>query len=88
MADRTPEVMSNLVRILTTPDDLADLTPEEVIAAMRAGREAKKNAERWGAAELRRRGWTVEQIGEALGVHKSQPSRWLSARDEPDDIEQ
>ena len=81
MADQTPEVLSALVRLMTNPDDLSGLTDEELVRAMREARESKKVAEVWGSDELRRRGWTVEQIGKALGVHRAQPMRW--AREHP-----
>lgn len=79
MADQTPKVMSELVRLMTNRDDLSGLTDDEVIKAIRDARQAKKVAETWGSEELRRRGWTVEQIGKALGVHKAQPTRWVQA---------
>lgn len=81
MADQTPEVMRALVRLMTNPDDLSDLTDEEVIQAMRQARKSKKIAEVHGADELRRRGWTVERIAKELGVHRAQPMRW--AREHP-----
>ena len=76
MADQDPEVLSALVRLMLNKDDLSGLTDEEVIQAMREARESKKAAESLGAVELRRRGWTVERIGNELGVHRAQPMRW------------
>jgi hypothetical protein len=79
MADRSPEAMTELARLMSNRDDLTGLTDEEVVKAIRDAREAKKVAETWGAAELKRRGWTVERIAQALGVHKAQPTRWAQA---------
>ena len=76
MADQDPEVLSALVRLMLNKEDLSELTDEQVVQAMREGRESKEVAEVWGATELRRRGWTVDQIGKALGVHRAQPMRW------------
>lgn len=80
-ADQDPEVLSALVRLMMNKADLSELTDEQVIQAMREGRESKKTAEIWGADELRRRGWTVERIAKELGVHRAQPMRW--AREHP-----
>ena len=90
MADRDPEVLSALVRLMLNKGDLSELTDEEVVEAMREGRKSKEVAEGLGATELRRRGWTVDQIGKALGVHRAQPTRWtqkhLSKQGQDDEV--
>ena len=87
MADQTPEVMRALVRLMTNPEDLSDLTDEEVIQAMRQARKSKKFAEVHGADELRRRGWSDARIAKGLGVHRAQPKRWAQNHSSCEDDE-
>jgi hypothetical protein len=55
---------------------LDDLTDEQLVQAVREVRQARKDAEGRAAAELHRRGWTWERIGNALGVVQSTAHRW------------
>lgn len=74
MADR--EVLSALVRLMSSGDDLTGLSDEQLVEAVKEAREAKKVAEGRAAAELRRRKWTWPAIGKAIGVDQSTAHGW------------
>lgn len=77
MTDSQPE-LPWLVRLMTTGEPLSDLTPEQLIRAVRSARQARENAQERAANELHQRGWTWEKIGGALGVSQSTAFRWAN----------
>lgn len=76
MADRNPEVLIALVRLMQNLDNPELLTDQELVEAAVVARGTKKKAEGVAAAELRRRGWTWPQIGKAIGVDQSTAFGW------------
>jgi hypothetical protein len=76
VADRNPEMMSALVRLMENRDNPEVLSEDELVNAAIWGREVKKASEGIAAAELRRRGWTWPQIGKAIGVDQSTAFVW------------
>lgn len=76
MADDRPEVTNALVRLMTNLADPSVLSDEDLVRAVVEARDAKKKAEGVAAAELRRRGWTWPQIGNAIGVDQSTAHGW------------
>lgn len=73
-----PEVLSALVRLMSNLDDPSEMSDSEIVEAIQQARQSRKMVEGAGATELRRRGWTWEKMGEALGVDLSTPHRWVS----------
>lgn len=83
MADEDPEVLNALVRLVSNLDDPSALSDDEIVEAIRQARETRRIAQRRGAQELQRRGWSLRKIAAALGVHFTQPKRWMEDADQP-----
>lgn len=79
-ANEDHEVLNALVRLMSNLDDPSVLTDEEIVEAIRQARENRTKAQTVGAAELRRRGWTLRRIADAVGVHFTQPKRWTEGQ--------
>ena len=71
-----PEVLSALVRLMSTTADLSNVTDAQLVEAARTAHESRRVAEGKAASELHARGWTWEKIGEAIGVDLSTAYRW------------
>ena len=87
MADPTPnpEVLNALVRLMSSATDLSGVTDQQLVEAALEARQARRVAEGAAAAELSRRGWTWERIGEAMGVDPSTTHRWAAPyREKPE----
>lgn len=70
------EVLSALVRLMSTGDDMSDFSDEQLIATARVSREFPRLPESRVAFILHTRGWTWEKIGDAIGVDLSTAYRW------------
>ncbi len=75
MTDEQP-TLPWLVRLMSSGADLSELTEDQLVESVRSARQARKDAEGRASAELHRRGWTWERIGDALGVSQSTAHRW------------
>lgn len=83
-ADEEAEVLNALARLMSNMDDPSVLSPDEIVEAIRQARRTRRVAQRLGALELRRRGWSLRDIAAAVGVHYTQPKRWMEDDDPAD----
>lgn len=74
MADLGP-IHERLIRLMTGAP-LSDLSEAQIVETARTARQARRDAEGHASAELHRRGWTWEKIGDAFDVSQSTAFRW------------